>query len=153
MRIVCSNNMIIDHYFVFVNNNWIVSPIVTLFKDIQNVFRYLTDIIKVFLSLQLRVTPGQRLFAPGIVDRNEPVGWFSGGRAVPVAAVSPDRDDVGLTVRDPGELGQTRSRLDADVRPVGQQGGVPPVGDGAPDGTPEEGGHGVQDGAQVHLET
>ena len=150
MRVVCPDNMIIDHNFVFVNNNWIVAAIVTLFKDIQNVFRYLTDVIIVSLTLQLGVAPRQGLLASRSIDGDEAIGWFPGGGRVPVAAVSSHRDHVGLRVRDPGELGQTGRGL--DVPPVSQLSRVPPVGDGAPYWTSEQGGHGVQHWAQVHLE-
>ena len=151
MRVCCPDNVIIDHNFVFVNNNWIVTPIVTLFKDIQNVFRYLTDVIIVSLALQLSIAPRQSLLALRSVDWYEAVGWLPGGGRVPVAAVSSHRDHVRLGVWHPGELGQAGRGL--DVRPVSEESCVPPVGDGAPYWSPEECGHRVQHRAQVHLET
>lgn len=152
MRVVCPDNVIIDHNFVFVDNNWIVTLIVTLFKDIQNVFRYLTDVIIVSLALQLSVAPRQSLLVLRSVDWDEAVGRFPrGGPRVPVAAVASHRDHIRLRVGDPGELGEAGRGL--DVRPVGQQGRVAPVGDGAPYWTSQQCRHRVQHRAQVHLQT
>lgn len=149
MRVVSPDNVIIDHNLVFVNNNWIVTTIVTLFKDIQNVFRYLTDVIIVSLALQLGVAPWQGLLRS--VDRDEAVGWLpGGGGGEPVAAVTSHRDHIRLRVGDPGELGEAGRGL--DVRPVGQQGRVAPVSDGAPYWTSQQCRHRVQHRAQVHLQ-
>jgi len=140
------DNVVIDHYFVFVNNNRIVSSIVTALKDIQYVLGNLVDIIIVPLRLQLGVAPGQRLLLRA-VEGDEAVLRVP-GRGLRVAA---HRDHVRLPGRQPRELRRRgRGAAVPPVRVLRRR--VAPVGDGAADGAAQQRRHGVQHGAEVHLD-
>ena len=146
VRVSSPDDVVINHNFVSVNNNWIVASIVCVSKDIQDVLRNVTNII-VVVRLEVRVRPGQGLL--GGVKGDEAVLGIPGH----AAAVAAHWDHIGLRAGDPCELRHRGAGQVGCVCPVGYGSGVPSVSDGAPDGAPEECGYSIEDRSQVNLDT
>ena len=147
VRVSCPDDVVINHNFVFVNNNWIVASIVCVSKDIQDVLRNVTDII-VVVRLEVCVRPGQGLLLGGVKGDEAILGVPGHG-----AAVAAHWDHVGLRAGDPRELRHRGAGQVGCVCPVSYGSSVPSVSDGAPDGAPEEGGYSIKDRTQVNLDT
>ena len=149
VRVRSPDDVVINHNFVSVNNNWIVASIVCVSKDIQDVLRNVTNII-VVVRLEVRVRPGQGLL--GGVKGDEAVLGVPGDLG-DARAVAAHRDHVWLRAGDPRELRHRGAGQVGCVCPVGYGSGVPSVSDGAPDGAPEECGYSIEDRSQVNLDT